>query len=223
MEQVPAEALVEWQVWSPNPFDRLPMRYLLIPIKDLTRAKQRLAPVLSSAERSALATRMMERTLAEAARVRLADRIAIVTSYPPAVALATSLGMEVIREERQISESESVDFGSVEVMRRGASAVLRIPIDLLLLTADDIDSVFAADTGEPIVVLAPSRDGTGTNAILRRPPDLFPSHFGPGSFARHLAAASEIGVSCVVIENPRIALDLDDPSDLEICRQAGLV
>lgn len=199
------------------------MRYLLIPIKDLTRAKQRLAPVLSSAERSALATRMMERTLAEAARVRLADRIAIVTSYPPAVALATSLGMEVIREERQISESESVDFGSVEVMRRGASAVLRIPIDLLLLTADDIDSVFAADTGEPIVVLAPSRDGTGTNAILRRPPDLFPSHFGPGSFARHLAAASEIGVSCVVIENPRIALDLDDPSDLEICRQAGLV
>ncbi|MFM8395417.1 MAG: 2-phospho-L-lactate guanylyltransferase [Acidobacteriota bacterium] len=195
----------------------------MIPIKDLTRAKQRLAPVLSSAERSALATRMMERTLAEAARVRLADRIAIVTSYPPAVALATSLGMEVIREERQISESESVDFGSVEVMRRGASAVLRIPIDLPLLTADDIDSVFAADTGEPIVVLAPSRDGTGTNAILRRPPDLFPSHFGPGSFARHLAAASEIGVSCVVIENPRIALDLDDPSDLEICRQAGLV
>ena len=199
------------------------MRYLLIPIKDLTRAKQRLAPVLSSAERTSLATRMMERTLAEAALVQLADRIAIVTNYPPAIVLATSLGMEVIREECQVSESESVDFGTREVMRRGATAVLRIPIDLPLLTAADIDGIFAADTGEPIAVLVPSRDGTGTNAILRRPPDNFPSHFGPGSFARHLEVARATGISCRIIENPRIALDLDDQNDLEICRQAGLV
>jgi len=73
-----------------------------------------------------------------------------------------------------------------------------------------------------VVILVPSRDGTGTNAILRRPPDIFPSQFGPGSFARHLAAARAAGISWRILENPRIALDLDDPDDLAICRQAGL-
>lgn len=199
------------------------MRYLLIPIKDLTNAKQRLAPVLSGPERIILATRMMERTLNEAAQVERADRVAIVTTYPPAIALATSLGMEVIQEERQVSESESVDRGSRELIRRGASAVLRIPIDLPLLTARDIDSILAEDGDGPLAVLVPSRDGNGTNAILRHPPDLFPSSFGPNSLARHLAAAAATTAPCRIIENPNIALDLDDPADLEVCRKAGLL
>lgn len=199
------------------------MRYLLIPIKDLTNAKQRLAPVLSGPERIILATRMMERTLNEAAQVERADRVAIVTTYPPAIALATSLGMEVIQEERQVSESESVDRGSRELISRGASAVLRIPIDLPLLTARDIDSILAEDGDGPLAVLVPSRDGNGTNAILRHPPDLFPSSFGPNSLARHLAAAAATTAPCRIIENPNIALDLDDPADLEVCRKAGLL
>ncbi|MFN6201250.1 MAG: 2-phospho-L-lactate guanylyltransferase [Acidobacteriota bacterium] len=198
------------------------MRYLLIPVKDLQQAKQRLAGVMNGAARMALATRMMERTLATAAQCQQADRVAVVTCYAPAVALATRLGLEVILEQQQISESASVDFGTQEAIGRGATAVLRLPIDLPMLTGADIDSVFAADDGQPVVILVPSRDGTGTNAILRRPPDIFPSQFGPGSFARHLAAARAAGISWRILENPRIALDLDDPDDLAICRQAGL-
>ncbi|MFZ4984646.1 MAG: 2-phospho-L-lactate guanylyltransferase [Blastocatellia bacterium] len=199
------------------------MRYLLIPIKELTTAKQRLSPVLGPAERLSLATAMMRRTLEIAARVRLADRIAVVTSYPPAVALARSGGLEIIVEAKQISESESVDFGSREAMRRGATAVLRIPIDLPLLTADDIDAILAADDGQKQAILVPSRDGTGTNAILRRPPDIFPSRFGPDSFNKHCAGAREAGIPCRIIENPNIAFDVDDPEDLEVCRRAGIL
>ena len=32
-----------------------------------------------------------------------------------------------------------------------------------------------------------SLEGTGTNALLRTPPDLFPSRFGPNSLALHRA------------------------------------
>jgi hypothetical protein len=46
-----------------------------------------------------------------------------------------SLGLEVIVEERQVSESASVDFGSAEVDEpRRDRRTLRIPIDLPLLT-----------------------------------------------------------------------------------------
>ncbi len=194
------------------------MRYILIPVKDLARAKQRLASLMSQPERTRLAWTMLENTFAAAAVTRNVDRIAVVTLYSPAIALAESYGMEVILETEQISESASVDFGSKEARLRGATAVLRLPIDLPLVTTEDIETILDHDGDEPSklsrVVIAPSRDGTGTNAILRRPPDLFPSHFGPGSLAKHLKEAGQAKVECKVINLPRIALDLDDPADV---------
>jgi 2-phospho-L-lactate guanylyltransferase len=190
------------------------MRYILIPVKDLTRAKQRLASLMTQEERTRLAWAMLENTFAAAAEARHADRIAVVTLYPPAIELARKYGMELIAETEQISESVSVDFGSKEAKKLGATAVLRLPIDLPLITSGDIETIFEHDGEWPSIVMVPSRDGTGTNAILRRPPDLFPSHFGPGSLARHLAEAAAAKADCRVIELHRVALDIDDPSDV---------
>lgn len=191
------------------------MRYLLIPVKDLSRAKQRLADVMTQEERTQLAWAMLENTFAAAARVREVDRVAIVTLYEPAAVLAQKYGMEVIRETVQISESASVDFGSRAVKNQGAEAVLRLPIDLPLITTEDIEAVLTCDrSGVSSVVIVPSRDGTGTNAILRRPPDLFPSHFGAGSLAKHLLEAQQARAECKVIHLARIALDIDEPDDL---------
>ena len=190
------------------------MRYILIPVKDLTRAKQRLSPLLTQAERTELAWEMLQNTFAAAAQTRTADRVAVVTLYRPAIELAEKYGMEIMLEREQISESASVDFGSREAARRGAEAVLRLPIDLPLLTAEDIEQVLACDSPAPSAVLVPSREGTGTNALLRRPPTLFPSHFGPNSLAKHLAEAENSKAQCRVLELPRIALDIDDPADV---------
>ena len=67
----------------------------------------------------------------------------------------------------------------------------------------------------PTVILVPSSDGTGTNAILRSPPALFPSHFGPNSFVRHLAEAEVCGVRAQVFRNARLELDIDEWDDLQ--------
>jgi 2-phospho-L-lactate guanylyltransferase len=198
------------------------MRYLLIPVKDLTRAKGRLSPVMTEEERTRLAWALFERTCGEAARSRAADRVAIVTLYAPAAALAARWGFEVIGEQRQISESDSVDFGSREAEARGAAAVLRLPIDLPGVMASDIDAIFARDGGERGALIVPSRDGTGTNALLRRPPSLFPSRFGPNSLRRHLREAAAAGARCDLIAVERIALDLDQADDLRALLDAGV-
>jgi 2-phospho-L-lactate guanylyltransferase len=190
------------------------MRYILIPVKDLTRAKQRLASLMTQEERTRLAWAMLENTFAAAAGARNADRVAVVTLYAPAAELARKYRMELIAEAEQISESASVDFGSKEAKKRGATAVLRLPIDLPLVTPGDVETILEHDGGGPSIVIVPSRDGTGTNAILRRPPDLFPSHFGHGSLARHLAEAATAKAACRVIELHRVALDIDDPGDV---------
>ena len=190
------------------------MKYLLIPIKDLARAKQRLQRLMTQPERTELARLMMERTLAEARAVRGLDGVAIVTVYEPAMRLARQAGFEVITETEQISESVSVDYGSRVLAGRGVQSVLRLPIDLPLVTAADLETMLARLRDEPSTVLVPSRDGTGTNAIARTPPDLFPSHFGPHSLSKHQAEAQRCHARCELLELPRIALDLDDPTDL---------
>ncbi len=197
------------------------MRYILIPVKDLTRAKQRLATLMSQAERTQLAWAMLENTFAAAAQTRTIDRVAIVTLYQPAITLAEKYGMEVILEREQISESASVDFGSQELLKRGAEAVLRLPLDLPLITAADIEQILACDAHAPSTIIVPSHEGTGTNAILRRPPALFPSHFGPGSLAKHLAEAESINAQCRVLELPRLALDIDEPQDVAALLRHG--
>jgi 2-phospho-L-lactate guanylyltransferase len=190
------------------------MRYILIPVKDLARAKQRLSSLMTQEERTRLAWLMLENTFSAAAASRRADRIAVVTLYPPAISLARKYGIEVFVEKRQISESASVDFGSKEARQCGASSALRLPIDLPLVTTEDIDTILDQEADDRPVVIVPSRDGTGTNAILRRPPDLFPSHFGPGSLAKHRREAADVDAGCRVIELPRIALDIDEPEDV---------
>jgi 2-phospho-L-lactate guanylyltransferase len=199
------------------------MRYLLLPVKDLTRAKQRLADLFTQAERTELAQMMLEHTFAQVAAVRNIDGVVVVTLYPPAIALAKRYGFEVILEHEQISESHSVDFGSCELAARGVEAVLRLPLDLPLLQTEDIETVLLHDTHPaPSCVIVPSREGTGTNAILRRPPALFPSHFGPNSLPQHLAEADKAEAQCTMIELPRIALDLDDANDVsELLKQTA--
>src|SRR6267378_2728503 len=198
------------------------MRALLLPIKDLRQAKQRLSPFLNPEERFALAQVMLADTIRAVRGVRMADKIFVVTNYAPAMQAAQENGWELLREDRQISESFSVDYASIQCTKRGVTALLRLPLDVPLVQSTDIDELLATECAAPALVIVPSRDGTGTNAILRTPPDLFPSHFGSGSFAKHCAAAQHAGAQIFICRNARLEMDVDDETDLRALAQEDL-
>lgn len=190
------------------------MKALLIPVKDPTRAKTRVADVLSPGERRRLAWAMFEDVSRAAGAATKADLVVVVTSFGDAIERARRSGWDVLVEETQLSESASVDWASRALRERGFDVVMRLPADLPLVEAADIDALLSVELRAPGALLTPSREGTGTNAIIRTPPDLFPSRFGPNSFALHKQEAARAGVECVVVTNDRIALDIDDPLDL---------
>jgi 2-phospho-L-lactate/phosphoenolpyruvate guanylyltransferase len=190
------------------------MRAILIPVKTFRRSKERLAPHYSEDERAALARALCEDIFEVIAHVRGIDRVYVITGEDHALDLARKRNWQTIGEREQISESASVDAASQLCAAEGVQALLRLPIDIPLVTASDIEALFAALEPAPSIVIVPSRDGTGTNALLRSPPDLFPSHFGPDSFALHLNAAERTGARIKIIRNERIALDVDEPKDL---------
>jgi 2-phospho-L-lactate guanylyltransferase len=198
------------------------MRALLLPIKDLRQAKQRLAPFLNPEERFGLAQAMLADTFRAVRDVRQADKIFVVTNYAPAMRVARENGWELLPEEQQISESFSVDAASRQCAACGVSALLRLPLDVPLVQASDIDGLLALECAVPALVIVPSRDGTGTNAILRTPPTLFPSHFGNGSFAKHCAEAQQSGAQIFIRRNARLEMDVDDEADLRILAQEDL-
>ncbi len=190
------------------------MRALLLPIKDLNNAKKRLMGALTPEERFGLAEAMLKDTIRAVQGVRRAEKIFVITNYEPVIGVAAENGWEILREERQNSESDSVDAASRICELRGVTALLRIPLDVPLVQASDIDDLLAIECEEPALVIVPSRDGLGTNAILRMPPALFPSHFGMGSFAKHVGEAERIGARVIFRRNARLEMDVDDEADL---------
>ncbi len=190
------------------------MRALLLPVKDLQNAKMRLLGVLTAEERLGLAAAMLADTIRTVRGVLSAQKIFVVTNYEPVIRMAEENGWEVLREDRQISESHSVDRASRVCEQRGVTGLLRVPLDVPLMQPGDLDELLAVECEEPALVIVPSRDGLGTNAILRKPPTLFPSHFGEGSFAKHVGEAERVGARVIFRKNPRLELDVDDQADL---------
>ena len=190
------------------------MRALLLPIKDLRNAKKRLLGVLTTEERFGLAQAMLADTIRAVQGVRAAEKIFVVTNYQPAIDIAEENGWEILREDRQISESDSVDAASRICEQRDVRALLRIPLDLPLIEPRDIEELLVLECSAPAMAIVPSRDGTGTNALLRTPPTLFPSHFGNGSFAKHVAEAERVGAQVILRNNARLEMDVDDEGDL---------
>jgi 2-phospho-L-lactate guanylyltransferase len=190
------------------------MRALLLPVKDLNNAKKRLMDVLTPEERFALAGAMLADTIRAVRGVRFAEKIFVVTNYEPVMQLAEENQWEILREEQQISESDSVDAASKICEQRSITGLLRLPFDLPLIQSSDIDELLTVECQAPALVIVPSRDGTGTNAMLRTPPTLFPSHFGSGSFAKHLAEVERAHARVMVRRNARLEMDVDDEADL---------
>lgn len=190
------------------------MKGILIPVKEFHEAKKRLAPHLAPADRAALAEAMCEDFFNVVAATRCADRVFVISKELGALSRAQKLGWETIVESCQTSESDSVDHGSRYCAEHCVDALLRLPIDLPLVEPSDIESIYRELDVAPSVVIVPSSDGTGTNALLRSPAVLFPSHFGPNSFPLHLAEAKAYGARTRVLRNPRLELDIDELDDL---------
>lgn len=197
------------------------MNFVLIPVKNLKFANERLSSVLSQEDRTALAYAMLEDVFSSVAKSSLADKIAVVTLDKKAMLMADEYGFVIIDEEKQENESSSVDYALKICKDLGAESVLVIPGDAPLITESDIDFILEKIKAHPHVILVPSGDKLGTNAILRKPPDILSSMFGHDSFRKHREQAEEKNVPYEIYENKNIALDIDEPADIETLRKLG--
>jgi 2-phospho-L-lactate/phosphoenolpyruvate guanylyltransferase len=187
---------------------------ILIPVKNLSAAKQRLAAVLDQPSRTKLAQAMLHDVLDAVHAWKTRPPVAVVSSDPFAVKLATEYGFETIPDPANPGETGAIEMATRICVERGAESTLVIPADIPLIQSWELEEIMKHATAEG-GVLVPAADGRGTNAAFRRPADLFPLRFGNDSFNPHHAAAQATGKPCVVLPLPGIAVDVDNPADLQ--------
>jgi 2-phospho-L-lactate guanylyltransferase len=190
----------------------------VLPVKRLGEAKQRLDETLAGAGRRALAEAMAGDVLDALTRAAAIHAIVVVTGEPMAERLAAAAGAATVADPDDAGHVPAARLGVAWALGQGATRALLVPGDCPTLDPAEVDELLAG--AEAGVVVVPDRHGTGTNALVLAPPDVIAPSFGPGSRARHEAAARAAGAAVRVAEPPSLVLDVDTADDLAALRAA---
>lgn len=186
--------------------------WAVVPAKSLVRGKSRLSPALDHEARARFARSLLEHVL-DVLRGCALEGILVATDGDDVADLAASRGAAVLFDEGGGSLADVVDRALDDVARRAASAAVVLMADLPRIGPHDVTAIVAALDAHQ-VVLVRDHQGHHTNALAMAPPTAMRTRFGRAdSFDAHLEAAREAGLRVGVIENERVAFDVDLPDD----------
>ena len=193
----------------------------IVPVKDLSSANARLNGLLGGEERTQLAEALFLDLIVKLPRSRCIDDVLVVTSDPSVARQAGWFGHDVLLQESDEGHAEAAAAGARAAMADGAHRVAMLPVDCPMLDTDELDAHLGRSPRTALIV--PDRHGTGTNALMLNPPDLFLPAFGPDSCARHVSRARATGQSFALEELECLSIDLDTPEDFTLLRDRLLL
>jgi 2-phospho-L-lactate guanylyltransferase len=188
--------------------------WAVIPVKETTAAKERLAEAVPRALRPGLALAMLEDVLAAVSQARGLAGIAVVTLDPDARALAQRFGARILTQDARAGHTGAVAAAARTLAQEGCAGMLQMPGDIPLVRADEISLLLAMRRASPSFTIAPSHDDFGSNAVLVCPPTAVPLTFGDDSFFPHLRAAQAAGIRPLIVRQHGIGLDIDRGEDI---------
>jgi 2-phospho-L-lactate guanylyltransferase len=196
--------------------------WAIVPVKPLRRGKSRLAGTLSEDERTELNRSLLQNTLKTFSDLKEVEEVLVISRDPQALAIARHYGARTVREDGQPELNTALRRATVIAQVYATRGVLILPADLPLVTREDVLTLIERAGDPPVVVIAPDRHGTGTNALLISPAGLIEYDFGEDSFQRHCQRAREAGARLEIVDLPTLGLDLDLPEDLDLVRKFEL-
>jgi 2-phospho-L-lactate guanylyltransferase len=173
--------------------------------------------MLDKEARAQLSLTMLLDVLTALCRTRRFAEIVLVTRDVRGARLGTAKGARILPEGHSRGLNRAVRKGIRLAEREGVDQVLIIPADVPLVRPMDLERILRAGR-EKEVVIVPSYDEGGTNALLLSPPTVMPVAFGRDSFRRHCRVAQNRNLRVRVLRLRSLQLDVDTPSDLKRLR-----
>jgi 2-phospho-L-lactate guanylyltransferase len=193
----------------------------IVPVKGLSVANGRLDGTLSQEERNSLAEALFLDLIVKLPRSRSIDDVMVVTADKSIARQARWFGHKTLLQDADEGHSEAAIAGAGAAMSEGAQRVAMLPVDCPMLDTEELDAHIGRSPRTVLIV--PDRHGTGTNALVLAPPDIFLPVFGPESCARHVSRARAAGISFALERVESMAMDLDTPEDLSLLRDRLLL
>jgi len=190
--------------------------FAVVPVKTPLGSKTRLSN-FAPQERRLLTLAMLQDVLI-ALKSSMIDETVVIS---PDVNLENLVGDFDARfiKETQEGLNQALSQATNWCLLKGAESVLILPADVPLLTTKDVNQMVELSLNDSIVI-SPSRNG-GTNALLRSPPAIIPTFFGPDSFKKHISRAAAKRLRTKIFVSSNILLDIDSEKDVYRLQATG--
>jgi 2-phospho-L-lactate guanylyltransferase len=174
---------------------------------------------LTAKQRHSMYFTLARRIITALRDVPMVRDIVVVTSSAEVEIFAGQLGVRVMHQMRDEGINSACAAAIASSSAVGITNALIVSGDLPVVTSKSITALLqASDLQHPGMTIVPDRHHLGTNALVCTPADAIQLHFGPNSLAEHLRTARELGLPSRVFESGELALDIDEPEDLDAWR-----
>ena len=184
---------------------------VIIPVKTFSVAKTRLK--LSKTHKEEICKAMLVEVLDTVSKSKLIDKIILVSKDETALKLGRQFNtVEIFDDESGVNHA--VHLADKYILNNKYDRSVIFPQDIPIMRSSDIDNLLGFHESKNSVIIVPSRQLNGTNALVRCSTNIMKTQYDRGSYAFQLDAAKTVSQNVSVALIRRIMLDIDDQRDL---------
>ena len=174
---------------------------------------------------------MLQEVLKTISACKLVNQIVLVSKDEEALKIGRQFNaVEIFDDESGVNHAVNLADSHLSDKEFDSSAIF--PQDIPTMTSLDIDALLGFIRSMDSVIIVPSRQFNGTNALVRCPANLMETRYDMGSYTFQMDAARTKTKNTSIALIRRMMLDIDDEFDLafmlkqndkqDFCKKIGL-
>ena len=156
---------------------------------------------------------MLQEVIKTVSNCELINKIVLVSKDEAALKIGRQFGaIEIFDNESGVNDAVSLADQYLSDKEFDCSVIF--PQDIPIMTSSDIDNLLNFVKSNRSVIIVPSRQFNGTNALVRCPADIMKTSYDMGSYTFQMDAARTKTENISIALIRRMMLDIDDEHDL---------
>ena len=183
----------------------------IIPVKTFSKAKTRLN--LQPDCKEEICSLMLQEVLRTVSDCKIVNQIILVTKDEDALKIGRQFNAVGIFDD-ELGVNNAINLADEYLSDKNFDCSVIFPQDIPTMTSTDIETLLGFIKSTNSVIIVPSRQFNGTNALVRCPSGLMQTKYDLGSYTHQIDAARTRTNNISIALIRRMMLDIDDESDL---------
>ena len=183
----------------------------IIPVKTFSKAKTRLN--LQQDCKEEICSLMLQEVLRTVSNCKIVNQIVLVTKDEDALKIGKQFNTVGIFDD-ELGVNNAINLADEYLSDKNFDCSVIFPQDIPTMTSTDIETLLGFIKSTNSVIIVPSRQFNGTNALVRCPSGLMQTKYDLGSYTHQIDAARTRTNNISIALIRRMMLDIDDESDL---------